>query len=161
VVQNAKRHGVEVETPQRWLGFKDYPVRQYLEVLAQAAVRVHPQRPARETLRTLGRGVYGSFSQSLFGKVVLGGLGSGRDGARTGLRWVTHVYKLTSNHAQATFTESSDRVTSIHLSSVWSFPDAYHVGIFEGVAQAFGGEVAVDVATQGLSEATLTFTWHG
>jgi uncharacterized protein (TIGR02265 family) len=161
VVENAKRHGVEVVAAQRWLGFKDYPVREYLELLGQAAVRVQPDQSAQDTLRLLGRGVYGSFSQSLFGKVVLAGLGSGHDGARTGLRWVTHVYKLTSNHAVATFSESSDGVTTIVLSNVWSFPDAYHVGIFEGVAQAFGGDVGVEVESGGLSDAALTFTWRG
>jgi uncharacterized protein (TIGR02265 family) len=161
VVKTASVHGVDVAGVRRWLGIKDYSVTDYLELLAQAAVLVHPGRPARETLRVLGRGVYASFADAVLGKVVLASLGDGHHAARTGLRWVTHVYKLTSNHAVAKFTEISDRASVIHLSNVWSFPDAYHVGIFEGAAHAFGGDVGVSVESISLSEAKLTFTWRG
>lgn len=160
VVENAKRHGVELDVEHRYLGFKDYPVREYLELLGQAAVRVKRDRPPAATLRELGRGVYASFSQSLFGKVVLAGLGSGHAGARTGLLWITRVYKMTSNHAVATFSEPMENVAVIELSNVWSFPDAYHVGIFEGAATAFGGTVRVESQSHTLSSATLTFTWR-
>ena len=85
-----------------------------------------------ETLRLLGRGVYDTFAKSLFAKVILASLGSGHSGARTGLKWIAHVYKLTSNHAVARFQEVNDTVAMIELESVWSFPDSYHVGIFEG-----------------------------
>lgn len=160
IVDNAKRHGVELLTPRRYLGFKDYPVREYLEVLAQAAVRVRPGRPSLETLRLLGQGVFPSFAESLFGKVILVGLGKGHDGARTGLRMVTQVYKMTSNHAVARFSEISDNEALIELSNVWSFPDSYHVGIFEGAARGFGGSVKVEIRGRSLSEAALQFVWR-
>ena len=161
VVKTANAHGVDVAGVRRWHGIKDYPVADYLELLAEAAVRVYPERPARETLRMLGRGVYASFADAVLGKVVLATLGDGHHAARAGLKWVTHVYKLTSNHAVAKFTEISDRAAVIHLSNVWSFPDAYHVGIFEGAAHAFGGDVGASVESISLSEAKLTFTWRG
>jgi uncharacterized protein (TIGR02265 family) len=161
VIDNAKRSGIELSTTRRYLGFKDYHVTEYLELLGQASVMVRPGQPARDTLRLLGRGVFDSFSGSLFGKVVLSGLGRDHSGARTGLRWVTQVYKMTSNHAVARFTESGDDVAVIDLDNVWSFPDAYHVGVFEGAARGFGGDVRVDIKGRSLSAATLTFTWLG
>lgn len=159
IMENAKRQGVELAMERKYLGFKDYPVAEYLELLGQAAVRLQGNGSAKEALRELGRGVHGSFSQSLVGKVVLAGLGSGHDGARTGLRWITRVYKMTSNHATASIEEPTDHVAVISLSNVWSFPDAYHVGIFEGAAAAFGGKVSVGTSDVSLSSATLTFTW--
>lgn len=160
IVDNARRHGTELSTNRKYLGFKDYPVEEYLELLAQAAANVLPGRSPKETLRELGRGVYPHFAQSLFGKVILGGLGSGHEGARTGLRWIARVYRMTSNHAVANFTESSDDVAIVDLENVWSFPDTYHVGIFEGAARGFGGHVSVDIEVRSLSSARLTFTWR-
>jgi len=161
VVETASAYGVDVAGVRRWAGLKDYPVADYLELLAESAALVHPERPHRETLRMLGRGVYESFADAVLGKVILASLGDGHHGARTGLRWVARVYKLTSSHAVATFTELSERASVIHLSNVWSYPDAYHVGIFEGAAHAFGGDVAVSVESISLSEAKLAFTWRG
>lgn len=161
VIESAKRHGVGLGSERRYLGFKDYGVAEYLELLAQAAVMVRPGQPARATLRTLGHGVFDSFAGSLFGKVVLSGMGRDHAGARTGLRWITRVYKMTSDHTVARYTEVSGSTAKIELENVWSFPDAYHVGIFEGAARGFGGAVKVDVKAQSLSAATLTFTWVG
>jgi uncharacterized protein (TIGR02265 family) len=160
IVENAKRSGVELTIEKKFLTFRDYPMREYLELLGQAAVRVEPDRPPLETLRELGRGVYSTFSKSLFGKVVIAGLGDGHAGARTGLRWISRVYKMTSNHTAVDFTESSEDTSVVTLTNVWSFPDAYHVGIFEGAARAFGGNVSVQVSSASLSSATLTFTWE-
>lgn len=160
IVDNAKRHGVDLGGDRKYLGFKDYAVREYLELLAEASVRVRPGRPAQETLRTLGQGVYPSFAQSLFGKVILVGLGKGHEGARTGLRMITHVYKMTSNHAVARFSEPSENGAIIELSNVWSFPDSYHVGIFEGAAHGFQGSVKVEIRSRSLSEAVLYFLWN-
>ena len=160
IVENAKRSGVELATDKKYLTFRDYPIREYLELLGQAAVRVEPEKPPIETLRALGRGVYATFAKSLFGKVIIAGLGDGHAGARTGLRWVSRIYKLTSNHAAVDFTEASEQTSVVTLKNVWSFPDAYHVGIFEGAARAFGGNVSVQIASASLSSATLTFTWE-
>jgi uncharacterized protein (TIGR02265 family) len=159
IIENAKRHGVDLVLERRYFGFKDYPVREYLELLAQAAVTVRREEPAQRTLRVLGQGVYESFSQSLFGKVIMAGLGKGHEGARTGLRLIAHVYKRTSNHAIARFTEPADDVALVELSNVWSFPDAYHIGIFEGAARGFGGDVRVEIEKSSLSEASLKFQW--
>lgn len=161
IIENARRYGVELVLDRRYFGFKDYPVGAYLELLAQAAVVVRPTESPRDTLRLLGHGVYGSFSQSLFGKVITAGLGKDYEGAQTGIRWIAHVYKMTSNHAVANVSKPSDNVTVVELVNVWSFPDAYHVGIFEGAARGFGGDVAVRIESRSLSEAVLTFTWVG
>lgn len=131
-----------------------------MELLGQASVRVQPDQAPIETLRELGRGVYATFSKSLFGKVILAGLGEGHGGARSGLRWISRIYKMTSNHATADFEESSEDTSVLTLTNVWSFPDAYHVGIFEGAARAFGGNVRVQISSASLSSATLTFTWE-
>jgi uncharacterized protein (TIGR02265 family) len=120
---------------------------------------VRPTEPPLRTLRELGRGAYPAFAESLVGKVVLSSLGSGHDGARSGLAWVARVYKMTSNHASASVQELSSDVAVVELKDVWTFPDAYHVGIFEGAARAFGGEVAVVAKAKSLSAATLTVTW--
>jgi hypothetical protein len=88
-------------------------------------------------------------------------LGSGHSGARTGLKWIAQVYKLTSNHAIARFQEKSDTVAVVELEDVWSFPDSYHVGIFEGAANGFGGKVAAKIEPRSLSSAALTFEWLG
>jgi len=160
IIENAKRHGVDLVLERRYFGFKDYPIREYLELLAQAAVMVRRDEPAWQTLRVLGQGVYTSFSQSLFGKVITAGLGKNHEGARTGLRLVAHIYKRTSNHAVAEVIEPAEDVAIVELSHVWSFPDAYHVGIFEGAARGFGGDVKVDIEKSTLSEASLKFQWQ-
>lgn len=160
LVDAAKRHDVDLRASRR-LGFKDYPLSEYLELLGEAAYRVRPDESPKETLRLLGRGAHPAFAQSLFGKVILSGLGTGHQGARTGLGWVAHVYKLTSNHAVATITHRPNNVSLIELENVWTFPDSYHAGIFEGAAEAFGGRVVVNVQVKSLCSATLTLRWQG
>jgi uncharacterized protein (TIGR02265 family) len=160
IVESAKRLDVELDTSRR-LAFKDYPLADYLELLAKAACLVQPQQSAKETLRLLGRGVYPAFAQSLVGKVIISGFGSGREGARTGLHVVTQVYKLTSNHAVANITQLSEGESRVELENVWTFPDSYHAGIFEGAAEAFGGRASVDVQTRSLCSATLTLRYIG
>jgi hypothetical protein len=56
VLEQAAAHGVTLDTLRRYLGFKDYPVTEYLELLAQAAVRVRPDLPAVETCGCSGTG---------------------------------------------------------------------------------------------------------
>jgi len=158
VIESARRLNVDLD-PSRRLTFKDYPLPEYLQLLAKAACLVEPQRSPKDTLRLLGRSVYPTFAQSLMGKVLISGLGSGRDGARTGLRLVTQVYKLTSNHAQATIAQDADGVSHVQLENVWTYPDSYHAGIFEGAARAFGGKASVDVQTWSLCSATLTLRY--
>jgi uncharacterized protein (TIGR02265 family) len=143
----------------RHLTFKDYPLAEYLELLGRAACLVQPQLTPKETLRLLGRSVYPTFAQSLVGKVFISGFGSGHEGARTGLRLVTHVYKLTSNHAVANLTQGSDGVSRVELENVWTFPDSYHAGIFEGAAEAFGGRASIEVQARSLCSATLTLRY--
>jgi len=158
IVESAKRLDVELDVSRR-VAFKDYPLADYLELLGTAACLVQPQQTPKETLRLLGRSVYPAFAQSLVGKVIISGFGSGREGARTGLRVVTQVYKLTSNHAVAHLTQGSDGVSRVELENVWTFPDSYHAGIFEGAAEAFGGRASVDVQTHSLCSATLTLRY--
>jgi uncharacterized protein (TIGR02265 family) len=159
IIENAKRHGVTLAVERSYLGFKEYPIREYLQLLAQAAVRVEHGRPPVDTLRELGRGVYGAFTSSMVGKVVRAGLGDGRAGARSGVGFIARIYRMTSDHTAVECETSADDVTTVRLSNVWSFPEAYHLGIFEGAARAFGGDVTAEVSDVTLSSATLTFRW--
>ncbi|MBW2461847.1 MAG: DUF2378 family protein [Deltaproteobacteria bacterium] len=156
IVDRAHALGVNLGRP-RYVAFKDYPLGEYLELLADAAVRVHPKQPPLEGLRRLGHTVYPTFMASTIGRVTMAV--AGRD-MRAAVGLVPRAYTISGNTARIEILSISNYSARLHLRGVWDWPAAYQVGIMEGGFDAYevDGEVTVEVL--GLSEARLNLEWH-
>ena len=138
LLDECKRKGRPLER-RKYQSFLDYPGELVL-VLAQAAALVWPDEPAREGLRRLGRVAYPTLKSSLIGRVVFGAVG-----ADVRLLWplVSKGYQLSASRGHAELLELEGREAVVRLKDIFSFLDAWHVGILEGAMLAYGQEAEV------------------
>jgi uncharacterized protein (TIGR02265 family) len=119
-----------------------YPGRELLEVLVEAATLAFPEVPLREGLRRLGHQVFPAVKGTAAGTFLFSVAGSN---VRAALGLTSRAYALFGSHARAELSAVADDTVIVELRNVWSFPDCYHVGIFEGGVSAFGGRATVAV----------------
>lgn len=158
IVDAAGTLGPLPEARPRYLPFIDYPTREYMALLVACATRVHPKEPARNGLRRLGRLAYPTLAATLLGRAIFGM--AGRDFG-TILSLASRAYAASMKPGEASLMDRAAQRGVISLREVWTFPDAYQVGVFEGALIAVGlsGEVKVRV----LSPCDVDFevTWVG
>lgn len=159
VVRRADQRGITL-TEKKYHGFRSYPVQEYLRLLDQAAQQLEPKVPPKETLRRLGHEVYPAFRDSTVGRVVLAGFGEQGDASLRGLRWLSKGYRVASPHTRVRAAVVEPGHALLHLDRVWSFPDSYHVGIFQGAAEGHWNS-HVDIKTYAVSpcEVWLDLRW--
>jgi uncharacterized protein (TIGR02265 family) len=142
---------------QRYLPFIDYPMREYMGLLVSATRVIHPREPLRNGLRRLGRMAYPTLSATLLGRAIFGV--AGRDYG-TIVSLASRAYAVTIKPGVVTLAERAPTRAVVTLRDLWTFPDTYHVGVFEGALIAVGlrGEVKVRV----LSPCDVDFevTWQ-
>lgn len=141
---------------ERYLAFKDYPFTEWLDVLVESARAAHPRLPPRDSLRRMGQLVFPRFEVSTLGKVILGA--AGRNVAAS-LRVIPRVYAALGHSGTATVREAGHDHASIELRGFWDFPDAYHVGLFEGCLSSLGHAGTVRAEVRSLCDADLDLRW--
>lgn len=156
IVEECRRRGRPLES-RRYVAFRDYPGEELLELLVRAAERVYPDVPPREGLRRLGRVAYPTLRESLVGRVVFGAVG--RD-IHAVWRLVSKGYELSNNSGTATLLELTETEAVLRLEGMYSFVDAWHVGIVEGAVEIYGfvPEVLVHLTTP--TSADFWVRWH-
>ena len=130
--------------PASYVPFKDYPIAEHVQVLADCAAAAYADVPLREGLRRLGRDALRIFLESLAGRVVFAAAGRNFDAA---LGLVARSYGLTGNIGSARVIERTPDAAVIRLERCYNLPDCYHVGVFEAAMERFRepGEVLIRV----------------
>jgi len=140
----------------RYAGFKSYPLRDYLRVLVGCAELAYPGVPLREGLRRLGHLAYPAFVASTIGRVIFSVAGDWI----AALRLASQAYRVAVNPGRVSIREEAPGYAIAELRSMWSFAEAYQVGIFEGAMKAFGKSGDVRVKVISTSEVDLLLTWR-
>lgn len=156
IVDRASTAGATLDRP-RYVAFKDYPLREYLELLAEAAVSVHPALPPLEGIRRLGRTVYPTFMASTIGRVTMAV--AGRD-MRAAVSLVPRAYTIAGNTARVEIISLTKTSAHLGLQGVWDWPSAYHVGVMEGGFDAYEVDGEVQYRGKSLSEGELKLEWR-
>jgi uncharacterized protein (TIGR02265 family) len=161
VLDAARREGVTLGGKPSYGRFREYALRDYLELLVLASGEVRPEEAPRRTLFELGRGVFPAFASTLTGRVALRALGGGDDPARAGIELMSRLYSVTSRgRSTAELLEIGEGFAVIRLRWVRSFPDSYHVGVFTGAALGvFSLEPSILVRSTSLCDAELLLSW--
>lgn len=120
---------------KRYIAFLDYPGEELLELLVEAAARCHPTVPLREGLRRLGHSAYPVLKNTSVGRVVFGLVG---DDPVALAKLVTKGYALSNSSGTARALEATNEYAILRLEGMYSFIDAWHVGIIEGAAHSMG-----------------------
>jgi len=113
----------------------DYPSSELARVLAECAGLMFPDLPLRKGLRYLGQKVFPMMRESTGGKLLFGV--AGRD-LVSAMKLVGRAYSLFSSNVTARLTSSQESLAVIEIRNAWTFPDCYHVGIFEGAVTSYG-----------------------
>jgi uncharacterized protein (TIGR02265 family) len=141
---------------KRYVAFVSYPLAELLELLPKAAELVHPNLPVREGMRRLGQAAYPTFADSTLGRVLMSIAGSD---PRAALHLAPRAYRLVGNTGEARVVDVDDCTSILELRGVWSFPDAYNVGVHEGALEAFGQDGEVRVRVHSISDVDLEIRW--
>lgn len=122
----------------------DYPTTELIQVLAESASIAYPNLSVREGLRRIGREMFPRARDTAAGTFLFA---FAAKNIRTAFRLTGRAYKLFATGPTVTVVEDTGDRFVIELRVVWTFPEAFHVGIFEGglIAFAQAGEVRVRV----------------
>lgn len=141
---------------RRYIPFKDYPLREHME-MTDAAVRIlYPGVPTREGMRRLGWLAFPTFVESMIGRVVFGVLG--RDLDRI-VQVGPKAFEVSLTRGRATAERLGDRHWRYELTDVFGYLDAYYVGVIEGPIRYHDFVPDVRVRLRTLSDGTVDIRW--
>jgi len=141
---------------ERYTAFKTYPLREYIELLAAAARAVHPDVPLREGLRRLGHRAFPNLTSSTVGRVLFSVAG---DDFGEALRLATNAFRIVASPGRVRVASLERGSALLELRHMWTFADAYQVGVFEGAMRSYRRQGEVRVLVRGVSEVDLWLGW--
>lgn len=141
----------------RYTAFRDYPLREMLELMAETVELAYPDVPVREGLRRLGHPAYPTFARSTVGRVVMAMV---RDDPKAALHLAPKSYRLIGNAGTAAVRDCGERCCILELRDVWTWPDAYNVGVHEGALDAWELEGEVTVRVHSPCDVDLRIEWR-
>lgn len=136
---------------RRYVAFKNYPMREYVDLLAMAAERMKPL-PAAETVRRLGRGVYPAYEQTITGTAIFAI--AGHDFARV-IEAAPTAYKVGLAPAIIRVRSLVPGHAQVELREVYNLPDLHQVGIWEGAMRVC--HVTGQIKTQVIDPCSVDF----
>jgi uncharacterized protein (TIGR02265 family) len=144
---------------ERYVAFKDYPMDEFMTVMAECAVLVFPHVPPRDAIRRLALNAYAKFEESTIGRVLTSV--AGRNFHAT-LRLVPRMYAVTIHpgHGEVAMGAIEERRAEVLIRGLWDFPDAWHVGVFEGGMRVFGKTGEVRVRVHSRCDVDLELSWQ-
>ena len=141
---------------QRYAAFKDYPLRDHMELTSKVAGILYPDVSTREGLRRLGWLVYPGFAESLVGKVIFTMFGHDLD----------RVYELgprsfpaSMSHGRAESVRMGERHWRITFREIYGFLDCYYVGVLEGPIRRAHKKYFVSFRAKSLADGVMDVRW--
>jgi uncharacterized protein (TIGR02265 family) len=156
IVEQARATSGTSPAEGEYLPFSDYPMREWMDLLVRCAELAHPHVPVREGIRRLGHLSYATFEASSAGEMMIGLTGRDMSGV---LRFGPRYYRVTGRGGIADVSFLAAQRAIVHLRDVWDFPDAYHVGVYEGMLRAMSVEGQVKVRTIGPASTDIEVVW--
>ena len=147
-----------VRTPHPdYVAFSLYPVREYMQLLLDAARMKYPDKKPADALLELGLGVYALFARSLSGIAIFSVAGSNFTRI---CELSSKAYSVTLKPGDAKLAKSEPGYALVQLRDVWPFPECFHCGIWMGAMQACKVQGSIEVTRLSPSDVNLAITWH-
>jgi uncharacterized protein (TIGR02265 family) len=157
VMQAMADRGIRRSEMARIHAFRDYPLRDYMELLVDCAVTVYPQMPIRQGLRSLGQLAIPTFAKSIVGAVLMGVVGHSWELA---LKSVSRGYAVSLKPGSAVVAEIRSGYALVQLRNVWNFGDTYQVGVMEGLMEWCKLEGTVKPHVHSTADVDLQLEWR-
>jgi len=126
---------------QRFITFKDYPLRDYMRMLLDACPVLYPECNLREGLKRQGRLVYPTLLDSTVGRVIFAIAGRNWQMA---LPLASRGWEISLNPGSAQLLDVTPKSAVIALRDIYNFADTYQVGVMEGAMETFLVEGTVE-----------------
>lgn len=142
IIDEVARRGGRRVGRDRYVAFRGYPLREWLELLPEAAVAAYPALGPREGMRRFGQRAFDVFTASMAGRVLFSMAGRN---VRMAVSLTGRAFDVIGSHGAVSVLENDEGRAVFGLSDMWDYIDAWHVGVYEGALAAFGltGEVRV------------------
>ncbi len=141
---------------RRYIPFKDYPLREHMEITEAAVRLLYPGVPTREGMRRLGWLAYPAFVESMIGRVVFGVLGKDLDRI---FQVGPKSFEVSLTRGQAVAERLGDRHWRYDFTDVFGYLDAYYVGVVEGPIRYHRLVPDVRIHLRTLSDGTMDIRW--
>lgn len=148
-LERARISGVSAPRPG---AFEWAPMRDYVQLLIDAAPRLHPGLPPREQLRRVGWTLFDDFERTMVGKAIFAV--AGRDFRRI-VTLASKAYSVSYDPCVLQGHMQSDRVAIVTMDPVYVLPDCYQVGAWEGAARFAGQSATIRIDRKGAGRASL------
>lgn len=141
----------------RYAAFGDYPLVDYMRGVAQVSRSAYPSIAVAEGIRRVGARGFDVLAASLAGRVLFAL--AGRDLQST-LGLVSQAYRRCLDPGDARVALLEPKRAVILLRSIWNFPAAYQVGVFEGAMANFGHIGTVKLRSLSACDADYLLEWR-
>lgn len=156
IVQDVHRRTGNAPARKRYVAFRDYPFREWIELLAEAAELAYPDARPLEGIRRLGQRAYPLFVSSRAGAVFAALAGRTIPGT---LKQLPRALRVAQSLGSVEIREQSDRHALLELRELYDFPDTYYVGVIEGILAGFDTQGEVLVRDVTLCDADMLVRW--
>lgn len=140
----------------RYLTFSNYPFSEWCQVLTEAALSCFPGCTPREGVRRIGRRALPALHESHAGRVLFAM--AGNDPLST-LRVSSKAFALAQSMGSCWVNSIEPGVAVMQIREAWDYPDAYYVGVYEGVFEVFKLQGEVDVCVHSMTDVDLRLRW--
>jgi uncharacterized protein (TIGR02265 family) len=154
LARSARKVGVACEA--RYVPFRDYPLRGFMQLLSDYARVRYPRIPSREAFRRVGWEAFSTLMNSVAGRVIFA---FARGDVQGALRMAPEGYKHSLSHCSVSLRFSSSRQVVLAMRDVWNFPECYQVGVIEGGCRAFGADPRIRTRVLSDSEVDMLIRW--
>jgi uncharacterized protein (TIGR02265 family) len=150
-----ERSGKDIGRPH-YTAFKDYPSKEWLELLPECAKLAFPHLPLRSALFEIGAHVYTTFAESTIGVVVMSV--AGRD-VHAALKLVTRAYDSVGAEGRVKLAELEERRAVVEMRNLWDYPDCYQPGVLAAGVRAYGETPRVRIREHTKCDVDIELTW--
>lgn len=154
-VETVKARGGGLLTGEKFTAFRDYPLTRTLELLAEGASLVFPERSLRDGMRRLARPAFPVFADSMIGRTIFAAIG--RD-PKPVLGLASRAWRHATNTGKLESEPVDDTAVRVRVSD-FLLTEMVAVGIAEGVLQACGRQGVVVRRMQSPSDGEFLIRW--
>ena len=132
---------------KRYYAFKNYPLREYVELLGFAAEHMRKKAPA-DCVRRLGWRVYPNYAKTITGTAIFAV--AGHDFYRM-IELAPTAYQVSLQPAEVHISTLEPQYALVQLRNLYNVPEFHQVGIWEGAMQTCGvqGQIKTEVIDYG------------
>jgi uncharacterized protein (TIGR02265 family) len=150
--------GLDFPATETFYNFQDYPLRDCMELAYECAKQLEPAKGPREGLRTIAKLNYGTFTDSMIGRVLFGKIGVE---VSTLFKLASRAMRHTQNVGKLETIATDANSVTIRASDFHFFMECIAPGLAEGALEACRKQGLVAQKIISPTEGEFLIRWSG